>query len=263
MGIQDTAHLKLAASEPANCHSGVDFEHDIVANEYGFYCVPAEFRGREVPEILARGEVYEPATLGLMSRILQRGGDVVTGGTFIGDFLPALSGALTPGAQLHTFEPNPVALEAAKFTRTLNGLDNVVIHACAVGEKAGKLHLQVAKPNGASMAARAKIVPTATKGETITTPVKKLDELVGKDRDVSLIHLDIEGHEWPAILGARKLIRAHAPCILVEAEKGWKRRRIESGLNEHFPEAGYRFVGCIERNSIFMPLTSCGPFRAV
>lgn len=253
MGIQEASLTKLSNAAPVPASVALNFEHDIVANEYGFYCVPRSFRGREVPEILAAGGVYEPATLSLMTRILRRGGDVISGGTFIGDFLPALSEALTDGALLHTFEPNPVARQAAQYTIGLNGLDNVVMNDCAVGDRPGELHLKVNKANGASMAARAKIVETASKGETISTRVKTLDSIVAPDRSVSLLHLDIEGHEWAALLGAQKIIASNMPHIIIEAEKPWKRRQFETELQKLYPAAGYRLAGCIERNAIYAP----------
>lgn len=263
MGLQEPHLNHLIGAAVVNPPPVPQFEYDIVANEYGFYCVPHDFKGREVPEILANGGVYEPATLGLMARLLRQGGDVITGGTFIGDFLPALSEALTPGARLHTFEPNPIAREAALFSAWLNGLRNIDMHDCAVGEAPGALHLQVAKPNGNSMAARAKVVDEAAEGETITVETKTLDSLVDTSRQVALIHLDVEGHEWPAILGARQIIATHSPCIIVEAERGWKRRNIEAGLAELFPLAGYRRAGLIERNAIYMPQNARGLFRSV
>ena len=241
----------------------VDFEYEIVANEYGFYCMPKAFFGRKLPQILANGGVYEPATLKLMARILRRGGDVVTGGAFVGDFLPALSSALVPGALTHTFEPNPIARDAARLTCWLNELDNVVMHDCAVGDDAGQLQLQVAKPDGTPMAARAKIVEKTGAGETINVDVKKLDVLVDAKRPVAIVHLDVEGHEWPSLVGAQDIIAANFPCIIIEAEKGWKSRKIEAGLTELFPEAGYCRAGSIERNVIYIPQNAKGPFRRV
>lgn len=67
-----------------------------MAIENGFYCAPDALKGREVPDLLSSGGVYEPTTLGLRVRISRRGGDAITGATFIGNFLPALSEALAP-----------------------------------------------------------------------------------------------------------------------------------------------------------------------
>ena len=93
----------------------MDFKHRTFVNEYGFYCVPDEYAKREIPTILAKGKVYEPNTLKLMRRHIGDG-DIVTGGAFIGDFFPALSSALRPGARLISFEPNPLSFAAAQAT---------------------------------------------------------------------------------------------------------------------------------------------------
>lgn len=253
MGIETHKIDPRIGAIPVGVCEPVEFDYDIVANEYGFYCIPHAFRGREVPKVLKRGEVYEPATLALMARILRRGGDVISGGAFVGDFLPALSEALHPGALLHSFEPNPVARRAAHHTIHLNGLGNVALHNCAVGQSRATLHLKVAQSNGAAMAARSKIVDIATIGETIATDVRRLDALVCPDRPVAVLHLDVEGHEWAAILGASAIIKANTPCIIVEADKRWKRRQIGADLRKCFPAAGYHMAGLIERNAIFLP----------
>ncbi|MEL7132281.1 MAG: FkbM family methyltransferase [Pseudomonadota bacterium] len=231
----------------------VPFDHRIVANEYGFYCVPESYMQREVPQVLARGAVYEPDTLRFLARILARGGDIICGGAFVGDFFPALSQALTTGAMLHSFEPNPIARDAASHTMLLNTLDNVALYPCAVGAGTGTLNLQVTRPNGEAMAARAKIVETAAEGQTIEIPVCRIDDLVDRARQITLLQLDIEGHEPKALEGAVDTVRTWRPYILVEAERPAKQRRIARLLAQLCPQADYTPAGIIERNTIYLP----------
>jgi FkbM family methyltransferase len=230
-----------------------DFAYGIAANEYGFYCVPEAYKAREVPRVLTAGGVYEPATLRLMQRLMGTG-DVIAGGAFIGDFLPALHGALAPGAQLHSFEPNPVSRAACAVTIALNGLTRVTVHACAVGAEAGQLPLQVAKPGGEVMGARAKIADQHVAGETLEVPVQTLDSLIDPGRTVSVLQLDIEGHEGPALDGAVHIVRASRPVILLEAPKAWQQRAHAARLDDLFPGLGYRFCGALERNAVFRSL---------
>ena len=84
----------------------LDFDYRIEANEYGFYCVPTDYSGREIADLLAAGEVYEPKTLRLFRRLITKG-DVVSGGTFIGDFLPALRPAASNDNYAQDFAPEP------------------------------------------------------------------------------------------------------------------------------------------------------------
>lgn len=226
-------------------------------NEHGFYFIPEAYVGREVPDRLLASEVYEPKTIRLIQR-LARTGDVVTGGAFVGDFLPALSRSLAPGALLHTFEPNPVSLMACRKTVTANRLHNVRLHPVAVGASAGELPLRLSSSAGTPMAARARISDQAIEGVTVDVKVMRLDDLVGEDRTVSVLHLDIEGHEWPAVLGARRLIEKDSPVIVLEAAKHWVRRTYESNLREAFPASRYLCAGVMERNAFFIPFEGEG-----
>lgn len=228
------------------------FDHFIAANEYGFYCIPHSYRGREVPRVLRRGEVYEPATIRFMQRQV-KSGDIVSGGAFVGDFFPALERALSTQALIHSFEPNPTSFLAAEYTIALNGLESVRMHPVAVGEKEDTLPLLIGRgKDGASLAAGAKLVGKETQGVTVDVPVKPLDDLVDDDRDVSILHLDIEGHEIPALRGGAELIRRCAPLILAEAGRPHRVRAIASVLDDLAPDAGYKHSGSIEKNAIFL-----------
>lgn len=219
-------------------------------NKYGFYCIPEQYKKREVCQVLLRGDVYEPNTITLLQRFAAEG-DIVSGGCFIGDFLPALSQA-AGSRHIHSFEPNPESFEAAKSAIDLNGLKNVKLHPVAVGETTDTLNLKVNFAKGDAMGAMAKIVDQATEGQTIEVAVTPLDDLVPKSRKVSVLHLDIEGHEWPAVLGAQKLIAKHAPLIVLEAGKDWKQRDYQDKLKDAFPDMKYTFAGAMERNAFFI-----------
>ncbi len=229
-----------------------EFAHDIQANEYGLYCVPRAYRTREVPRVLASGQVYEPNTLRFMQRMVGSG-DTVSGGAFVGDFFPALSRGLVSGAMLHSFEPNPVTHAAACQTIALNCLGNVCLARAAVGEAHDTLPLQVSRPGTEALAAGARIVAKAVDGQTIDVPVVPLDDLIAPDRHISILHLDIEGHEAPALKGAKGIIRRCRPIIILEAAKPRVQRQYIRLLRQTFPKLRYRPAGLMERNAIFIP----------
>ena len=228
-----------------------EHDYDIVSNEYGFYSLPRSFRKRELPTVLTSGHVYEPNTLKFMQRMAGQG-DIVSGGALVGDFFPALSGALARDARLHSFEPNPVSYESARHTIALNGLENVCLTNAAVGEVAGVLPLQVSRSGKNALAAGAKIVRSAQEGATIDVRVTPLDDLIPQDRRISILHLDIEGHEMAALLGARSMIARNRPIIILEAEKVRVQRTYMRLMRNRFAELRYRIAGKIERNVIFV-----------
>ena len=229
-----------------------DLDYQLAVNAYGFYCIPDEFRHREVCKTLLGGKINEPRTLSLVQRFAGAG-DVVSGGAFIGDFLPALARALDPKAKLHSFEPNPAAYTAASTTVAINRLNNVTLHPVAVGAEDASLPLQIKGKAGDTMGGLSSIVGEHIDGQTIEVPVKTIDEFVGKGRTVSVIQLDIEGFEWPALQGAQKIIKKDAPVIIVETLKTSDVRVSEEILAETFPDAGYKQAGVMERNTFYVP----------
>lgn len=233
--------------------SDLDFETVTAVNEYGFYCIPEHFKTREVSKLLLDNQVNEPRTLQLI-RQFSGTGDVVSGGAFVGDFLPALSRGLSTKARLHSFEPSPDSHAAAVMTARMNKLSNLDIHHVAVGSEEGVLPLQIANDNGKVLGGMSKIVEKHEEGKTIEVPVVTLDSMVDAKRKVSVIHLDVEGHEWHAILGAHRIVEKNSPVLVLECTKKWMRKDYEKRLNEAFPDHGYHLVASMERNSFYVPL---------
>ena len=81
-----------------------------------------------------------------------------------------------------------------------------------------------------------------------------LDDLVDPSRMVSVLQLDVEGFEWPALLGARRIIEQNRPTIIVEALDETPNAVTEAVLSQAFPDLGYRCVGQMERNRFFRSL---------
>ncbi len=228
------------------------FDYVVATNLHGRFCVPKQYLHRPVPKLLVRGEVYEPETQEYLAE-LSKTGDIVCGGAFVGDFLPCLDKATRTGGLVHTFEPNPVSLAAARYTVKLNGLKKCVLHDCGVGAVSVTMNLQIAKPNGRAMAARARIVQKAEEGQTIQVQIRPLDELIPIDRTVSAIQIDIEGYEADAIRGAQCTIRKNSPVIIIEAEKTRNQRLYGELLEDLFPDLVYKLDRVIERNAVFIP----------
>jgi len=229
-----------------------DFKHEICVNRYGMYCIPATMRKREVCRIMLKGEVNEPRTLSFIRGLVSHG-DVVSGGAFIGDFLPAIATAMGPDQTLYSFEPNPASFAAARETIRLNNLGNVELAPAAIGREEGTVSLVVTNEEGRALGGISKVVDTAIDGQTIDVKLTTLDALIDIDRHVSLIHLDVENFEWDALLGARETIKRCRPFIILEAGRPEKRARYLQNLVGTFPEAEYQLVGAMERNAFFRP----------
>lgn len=236
---------------PDRAGTAPDFDHFIAENEHGTYCVPQDFAHREVPGILAKGGVYEPDTLAMLAQIYT-GGDIISGGAFVGDFFPFLSRLLTDDARVVSFEPHPVTFQAAQHTLVLNNLDAIDLHPVAVGAQPGTLPLQMARANGQPLAAAAKLVTedeARDNDHVVVVDVVRLDDLADPDRPVGILHLDIEGHEEPALLGARAVITRWRPLVVLETSRRRREKtiaRYRDVLADLVPEAVYDLAHLVE-----------------
>lgn len=111
------------------------------------------------------------------------------------------------GAKVWAFEPDPETVRVLQCNIDLNGLTNrVVVHAFALGDRDGEVEFT----RGLDTVNR-----VATDGETDvrTVRIRKLDTLIG-DAQPSMIKMDVEGHEEPAIRGAEALLHGKSLKII-------------------------------------------------
>lgn len=71
-----------------------------------------------------------------------------------------------------------------------------------------------------------------------------IDDVVGSDRRVALIQLDVEGHEQQALAGAMHTIRRWRPLIVLERlpESSW--------FAMNLAPLGYHVDGSVDSNSL-------------
>lgn len=188
-------------------------------NKYGGYCVPESSRHRAAARTILSNEVYEPETIEfLISNCAD--GDIVHAGAYFGDFLPALSQACGPNAKIWAFEPNPENYKCAKITTCINDISNVELINAGLGERKEMLVMLTSDKNGKACGGGSKILTHETNdiiGGTQAVQIVTIDETISPDRRVSIIQLDVEGHEKQALSGALETIQRCLPIIIVEA----------------------------------------------
>jgi FkbM family methyltransferase len=209
----------------------------VARNEHGIYFVPSAYRGI-VAQTVRRGRVWEPDTLALLNEI---DGDVVHAGAFFGDFLPALA---RRDATVWAFEPNRLNFRASNVTVLLNDLDNVVVTRAGLSDRPGEARVTTSNRSGVASGGASQIV-FSSNGNDEAVPLATIDLLIPADRDVGVIHLDVEGHEQSALAGALQTIERCKPVLVIETvpSADW--------LASHLP--GYRKSDLIDANTVLRP----------
>lgn len=222
------------------------------SNKFGCYFIPDEYASRVVPRAIIEGKVYEPRTLEFI-RNNATNGDVIHAGAFIGDFFPAVARALTDGSELWAFEANPVSLEAARKTIEINHLPNVRLSPHGLSDASGTATMRIFDfAKGVAAAAQARIQERPESHDPagyVDISLTTLDESYPETRTASILHLDVEGHEIPALIGARKTINRCRPILILEGRnEDW------SVLKEIAQGFEYVRTNDFENNVFFFPI---------
>lgn len=217
----------------------------VFENIYGRYSVPDGLDARPAVKRVKAGEVYEPKTIAFMRETVGTG-DIIHAGTFFGDFLPGLSSAMAPDARIWAFEPNPVSAHHAAETIALNDLSNVTLTNAALSNQTGVIHFRTHDETGAALGGHSHFADGSGAGVEEVQSVM-LDFAVPLDRPVSILQLDVEGHEIEALWGAYHIINRWKPILVLEEfdRPRWLRRQ--------FPRVNYDRVSRVHGNIVYLP----------
>ena len=80
----------------------------------------------------------------------------------------------------------------------------------------------------------------------ISVEVVAVDEVIPSERKISIIQLDVEGFEKPALAGALKSIRRWKPILILEGLPD------EEWLFANILQLGYRIAGGADDNTILI-----------
>ena len=164
---------------------------------------------------------FEPELVPWFQRYLRPHATVLDVGAHCGQFA-LIASRSQPGVRVLAFEPDRDNAADLEHNLAANELRNVQVRRVAVADRAGQLPLYSddetfgfsdhSLARGAGIfAGRAEMV------EAIT-----LDSLLAElEAPVCLIKMDIEGAELLALRGARRLLAAHQPALLLEVDARW------------------------------------------
>jgi FkbM family methyltransferase len=144
-----------------------------------------------------------------LRRMVQSDWNCIDIGAHIGSVSYRLS-VLAPRGRLMIVEAVPAKAAALRAR-----FPSATVHEVAVGETTGDVtfYENTAQPGFSSLSDR------ATRGRTREVRVRmaRIDDLWPQDQELRLIKIDIEGHEFPALRGAERVLRLYRPVILFEA----------------------------------------------
>lgn len=187
----------------------------IAYNRHGGYMTPISSKQRPAVQKILNGEVFEPETINFIVKNCGKG-DVIHAGTFFGDFLPGISNSLSKRSLLWAFEPNTESFRCAEITSLINNLKNIKLFNTGLGQIKSRTKMLVESDSGYNLGGASKILKEPEVGKAIEVEIVLIDDIIPKDRMVSIIQLDVEGYEKEALTGAIKTINRCKPILILE-----------------------------------------------
>jgi FkbM family methyltransferase len=183
----------------------------------------------------------------LLNSLLRPGDVAVDVGAHRGVFMDRMARLVGPGGHVHAFEPNPDSWRI--LSKVKAGARNISLHYVGLSDRAGTATLFRPRPRGTRIDAMSSLTRHGQDESVDVDPVDvelaRLDvALAAESRRITLLKVDVEGHELAVFLGAEALIRKWRPAILVEIEQRHQQADIRTTF-DHLAAEGYAgwFVG--------------------
>jgi FkbM family methyltransferase len=168
-----------------------------------------------------------------------RVGDTVADiGANKGAYLYWLQKAVGGDGKVFAFEPQPSLARYLKSVCAAMRWENVFVRDCALSDTVAVRTLHV--PGAAdSPGASLEMPADAAGGRSYECQTDTLDrQLHGVDK-ISLLKIDVEGHELNVFRGAREILAQHAPALLFECEARHLRQHTMQDVFSFLENFGY------------------------
>jgi FkbM family methyltransferase len=196
---------------------------------------PIDARGRHA---LLHPPRAHPAALGF----LRPGAVVIDIGASLGEWTVPIARAVGATGRVLAIEPGPRSAAALEATLAANGLRQVEVIRCAIGDYDGIAEFAVPVVTSARTDTGTAQVGAAPAGhEALQVSMRSLDSITDERR---LDRLDlIEGHERRVLEGAAAILDRHRPVLVMETghESAGDRPAIHARLHA----LGYRMLGIL------------------
>ena len=169
---------------------------------------------------LGRYAYAHESELRYLVHLVDAGSTVVDVGANAGQYAYTLSRLVGRSGRVICVEPQPVLgrflRRAARQLRL-----PIMVERCALSDHTGTEQLHIPLISGKKISTRASVVAHgAVQYTSMQVPMRRLDDIMPSvSNRVSLIKIDVEGHELAVMMGGLKTIQTHRPAILVEIDE--------------------------------------------
>jgi FkbM family methyltransferase len=158
---------------------------------------------------------YEKHLAELFGYLVRPGERCVDVGANVGVHTVRLARLVGADGEVIAIEPDQDVVQRTNRNIALNGVANVRVIGAAASERPGEMRLYRPSPRDTNRARASLLHHPYLTGMKTTVPVVTVDDVCA-GRAVSLIKIDVEGHEAAVVRGAADTIARHAPSVVFE-----------------------------------------------
>lgn len=166
------------------------------------------------------------------------GDTVVDAGANKGAYLYWLRRAVGLTGAVFAIEPQPKLTEYLQAVCENMAWTNVLVRGCALSDKTGTARLYVPGLSDSPDASLESCVGDKP-GQTYDCQITTLDDCLVRAERMSLLKVDVEGHELNVFRGGEQTLRKHKPTIVFECEAGHLTRHTPADVFKFLESLGY------------------------
>ncbi|MGB8700496.1 MAG: FkbM family methyltransferase [Thermosynechococcaceae cyanobacterium] len=157
----------------------------------------------------------------ILSHLLSAGDTFIDLGANHGSFAVVASQLVGAAGYVVAVEPQPWLAQAVELSLRANALCRFEVYQTALGNTTGNIELLIPKDTSGSAGQYAAHSGTHDY-ETVTVPIQPLDTLVDGSTFPGqvVLKLDVEGSEYAVLVGAKQMIMARKPTLILEVHPG-------------------------------------------
>jgi FkbM family methyltransferase len=173
---------------------------------------------------------FEGAEIESLCSYARRDSAAIDVGANIGIYTVVLATAIGTGGRVLAFEPAPENVGRLRRNLRMNGISNVDLFPLAVGTGSESVALYLS--DDPACHSTSAVAAERRAGRSLTVAASSLDMVWNEVRrpQVSVVKIDVEGTEIGVLEGARELLAAWRPTLLVEIKSAVRLAHIEGLL---------------------------------
>lgn len=185
----------------------------------------------EVCGLLRTAMVYEPGVTAIIERVLAPGMSFIDIGANIGYFSVLASSIVGGQGKVFCVEPYAYNIKMLQNNFKLNNCKNCEILPFALSDSKGFLSYDDSAGNSGNVMELGDEFASILKSTVVYSV--RLDDIIPSCQKIDLIKMDIEGAEYLALKGMRKIISEQLPIIISEVSDGFLQRVSRVTMTEY------------------------------